>query len=496
MSASATAIRPSFLLVFVCTTQLLILSLSGAEPGKNWAQFRGPNATGVYQGKEEIPARFSSKEKVLWSAELGEGIASPVIWQGRVYATAFLPDTHFVCFCLDATSGEEIWRRQFDTGPLPKIMPPNTHASSTPATDGERVYVYFSTLGLMALDADTGASMWTYKTPLPVYLMGWGAAHSPILVQDMLVFNQDDDLSPFLMALDKVTGEVRWRTPRPEMLAGYAVPVVCTAEGQTDIVIAGSGKLKGYDPDSGIERWTCNSLLRTIMTTPAVHEDTLYVAVQSYGDSGRVLKYALLQWTDVNQDGKLSKAELDPSFEAKFDRGDQDQDGFLNEDEIDRAFQSPDNRVGGGKIIQAIRGGGKGDVTATHMKWNLQNNRAPSNIASPLVVDNRLFLVKRGGLSACLNAENGEALWMQKRIRNLGYYYASPVAGDGKIFVAGHNGYVVVLKQGSELDILAKNDMEEPCIATPAIAGGKLYIRTLNHLYCISAEAAKKEAQP
>jgi len=459
---------------------------AGAE---EWAQFRGANASGVSQQSKNLPVKFSHEEKVLWSAELGEGIGCPIVSGGRVFSTSMVGDETFAVFCFDAASGETLWKKELDTGPLPAIMPPNTQASSTPAADGDRVYVYFSTLGIMAFDAASGERLWTTPVSLPFYLLGWGAAHSPIIHDDMVIFNQDDDLAPFLLALDKYTGEVRWRTERSDMLAGYAVPVVCEADGQVDIVIAGSGKLQGYDPQTGKERWTCNTLLRTIMTTPAVVGEKIYVAVQSYGDTNRVLKYALLQWKDTNQDSKLDKTEVDEAFWEKFDNGDKDKDGFLVEDEIDVAFQSPNNRVGGGNIIQAIKGGGKGDVTKTHIVWNL-DNKSPSNIASPLVAYDQVFVVKKGGISASFDAETGETRWMKKRIRNLGNYYASPIAGDGKIYVTGENGFIVVLSnEGPKPKVLAKNDMGEPCIATPAIADGRIFVRTLNKLYCFSEEA-------
>jgi outer membrane protein assembly factor BamB len=202
-----------------------------------------------------------------------------------------------------------------------------------------------------------------------------------------------------------------------------------------------------------------------------------------------VLKFALLEWKDTNQDGKLEKSELAEAFAEKFDKGDANKDGYLIGDEIDEAFQAKTNRVGGGNIIQRIRGGGSGDVTKTHLEWNL-NNRSPSNITSPLVSNGRLFVVKKGGVAAAFEIDDGKTVYEQKRIRNLGNYYASPVAGDGKIYVTGENGFIVVLKDGPKLEVLAKNDVGEPCIATPAIADDRLYVRTLNKLYCF-AEAAK-----
>ncbi len=144
--------------------------------------------------------------------------------------------------------------------------------------------------------------------------------------------------------------------------------------------------------------------------------------------------------------------------------------------------------AGGGTTIQVVRGGGKGDVTKTHVLWNIENT-APSNIASPLVVDGRLFVVKKGGICACFDAQDGKTVWMRKRIGNLGNYYASPIAGDGKLYVTGENGFVVVLKQGPKMEFLAKNDMGDSCVATPAIADNRLYFRTLHKLYCISEEA-------
>jgi outer membrane protein assembly factor BamB len=479
--------RQCFLLLFLGVT-FCLFSFSRKIAAEEWAQFRGANATGVSTESKNLPVKFSFEENVLWSVELGEGVASPIISKSRLIATAMVDKEKFAVFCFDAVTGKNIWSREFETGKIGDIIPPNVPASSTPVSDGKRVYVHFSTLGLMAFNLSDGKTVWTKEIPEPFYLMGWGSAQSPIIYKDMLIYSQDDDLSPFIMAVDKLTGKLRWKTDRPDMLAGYSTPVLCTANGRTDLVLAGTGKWKGYDPQTGKERWTCNTLLRTIMTTPVVAGDKMYLSVQSYGDTARVLKFALLQWKDTNQDGKLDMTELDPAFAKKFKKGDKDKDGFLVDDEIDAAFQAPGNMVGGGNIIQCIRGGGTGDVTKTHLVWNL-DNKAPSNISSPVIADGRLFLVKKGGISASFDAQTGETIWMRKRIRNFGNYYASPVVGDGKIYVTGENGFIIVVKQGPKLEVLEKNDMQESCIATPAIANGRLYIRTLNKLYCISKEA-------
>lgn len=455
---------------------------------EDWTQFRGPNASGVSASPRSLPTEFSQKHNLAWSARLGDGVGSPIIVGGRVFTTAMVGEQKFAVVCLDAASGTELWRSVFDTGKLPRITPPNSHASSTPACDGKRVYAYFSTLGILALNVADGSEVWRAPIPLPAFLMDWGAGASPIVYQDLVIFNQDDDLAATLFAFDSATGKLRWKTDRSEMLGGYAIPVICEANGQTDIVVSGSGKLKGYNPVDGKERWTCNTLLRTMMTSPVVRDGVIYISVQSYGDEKRTLKFALLEWLDTNQDGKLARAEVPKEFWDRFDRSDKNSDGVLDGAELDTGFQSPDNMAGGGTTIQAVRGGGSGDVTSTHLIWNQNKTKAPSNLSSPLVIGEQLFVVKRGGLSSSFDVATGEKQWELKRINNLGDYYGSPVAGDGKIYVTGENGFIVVLAQGPKLNVLARNDVGEQSLATPAIADGRLFVRTRQKLCCFAEE--------
>lgn len=464
-------------LILAALTPLVLLA-------DDWPQFRGPNASGVSSNPLPLPTTFSPDENWLWDTPLGDGIGSPIVSQGRVFVTTMEGDNALAVVALTLADGKELWRTRLDLQPLPRITPPNSHASSTPATDGERVYLHVTTVGLVALDAKTGERLWTFTTPRPAYLMDWGAASSPIVHQGTVFFNQDDDLAPTLFAVDARTGELRWRTDRPEMLAGYAVPVLCESDGRTDLVVAGSGKLKGYDLATGSERWSCDSLPRTVMTSPVVRDGVIYISIQSYGDETRTLKYALLEWLDTNQDGVLEQQEVPKEFWERFNASDRDQDRVLKGEELDTAFQASTNLVGGGTTIQAVRGGGTGDVTKTHLLWNL-HNKAPSNLTSPVVVGDQLYIVKKGGIASAFATGDGATRWELSRIRNLGDYYSSPVAGDGKIYITGENGFVVVLAQGPKLEILAKNDLGEPCLATPAIADGRILFRCRKKLVCV-----------
>lgn len=456
--------------------------------GEEWAQFRGPNASGVSQHSNRPPLEFSSTHNVKWSLDVGKGVASPIISHGRCITTMMTADDKFSVLAVDAATGDELWQTDFETDKkLPEITSPNQHAASTPAANKDHVFVHFSTLGMLALNAQNGKVAWKKPLPPPFYLMGWGAANSPILYEDLVIFALDDDLAAYIVAYDQATGDVRWRTERPEMLGGYAVPVLCTANGRTDVVMAGTGKMIGYDPRTGKQRWACHSLLRTIMTTPVVDGENIFITSQSYGDTERVLKYALLQWRDTNQDGKLAKTELEEAFHEKFEKGDANKDGFLVDTEIDVAFQSPSNMVGGGNIIQSIRGGGTGNVTKTHLQWNL-DHKTPSNLASSLAYEGRLFMVKKGGLSAAFDLKTGATIWMKKRIKNYGNYYASPIAAGGYIYVPGENGSIVVIKSGSELEIVSKNDVGDSIVATPAIADNRLFVRSVNQLFCFESK--------
>ena len=298
------------------------------------------------------------------------------------------------------------------------------------------------------------------------------------------------------------------------MAVSYSHPVICETPDGPEVVVAGTGKLLGYDPATGKRKWAAELFCRNIKTTPVSHGGVVYVSVESYG-----MSYQWRAVADANGDGKITreeirasrmdkKGEIPDAFWKKFERGDLNGDGVLEGEEIDRAFLDPANQGGllarevqaRGKTetdvkkfdddlqkeasIQAVRGGGSGDVTKTHVLWK-KVNKAPDHLVSPLVVDGRMLLVKGGGISSCFETSNGEPVWYRKRIGNEGTYLASPVSGDGKIYVAAENGHVVVLESGPDLKVLANNDMGEGIVGTPAIADGRLYVRTRTKLYCI-----------
>lgn len=461
---------------------------------EDWPQFRGPNCAGVSQTKAPLPTQFSDTDHVKWSAKLGDGIGCPVVASGRVFTSAMIDDKTIGLYAFDATSGEQLWRRSWPIGDVDEIHATNSHAGTTPAADDERVYFYFSTLGMVGLDAKTGADVWRRELPVPYFVFKWGAGMSPVLHKDLVLFCQDDDLHPAFYAFDKRTGEVRWKDDRNDQAVNYSHPVICETPTGDEIVVAGTGLLIGYEPATGKRLWHARTLLRNIKTTPVSRDGVIYVSLQSKGIASQWLA-SIDRAKTGNGDNKVSREETQAFFGMRpvpeafykktFERGDLNKDGVLEGRELDIAFLPPGNAAGAtfdaevaeDEFVIAVKGGGRGDVTKTHVLWK-HPTKHTDHIVSPLVVSGRMFLVKTGGIATCFETGQGKPLFGPARIENAGEYFASPVYGDGKIFVAGENGKIVVLKDAPELEVLSVNEMGDSILGTPAIADGALFVRT------------------
>lgn len=465
---------------------------------EDWPQFRGPNCSGVSKSDASLPDKFSAEERVQWKAPLGDGIGCPVVVAGRVFTSAMVDEKTIGLYAFDAASGAQLWMRSWPIGDVDEIHLTNSHAYSTPAADAERVYFYFTSLGMVSVDAKTGADVWHQSLPVPYFIFKWGAGMSPVLYKDLVLFVQDDDLHPAMYAFDSKTGEIRWKDDRNDMAVNYSHPVVCETESGTEIVVAGTGLLIGYDPNTGKRLWQAKTLLRNIKTTPVCIDGIVYVSLQSKGIASQWLA-SIDQAETGNSDNRITKDEVQGFFgkrpvpeafyQKTFDRGDTDKDGDLEGEELDIAFLAPNNRAGASfdsatpadEYVLAVKGGGRGDVTDTHVLWKHQTKHT-DHIVSPLVVNNRMLLVKEGGIATCFETAGGTSLFGPARINNAANYFASPVYGDGKIFIASENGHIVVLQDGPELKVLSVNDLGDPVLGSPAIADGALFVRTRKQL--------------
>ena len=460
----------------------------------DWPQFRGPNCNGISATNATLPVKFSDTERVKWSVRLGDGIGSPVVASGRVFTSAMLDEKTVGLIAFDAASGEQLWMRAWPIGDVDEIHATNSHAATTPAADADHVYFYFSTLGMVGLDAKTGADIWHQELPVPYFVFKWGAGMSPILYKDLVIFCQDDDLHPAIYAFDKRTGEIRWKDDRNDMAVNYSHAVICETPTGDEIVVAGTGLLIGYEPESGRRLWQARTLLRNIKTTPVSHNGIVYISLQSKGIASQWLA-SIDRAETGNSDNKVSREETQKFFGKRpvpeafykktFERGDLNKDGVLEGRELDIAFLPPGNAAGAAfdaevaedEFVIAVKGGGRGDVTDSHVLWK-HPTKHTDHIVSPLVVHDRMFLVKAGGIATCFETTQGNPLFGPARIENAGEYFASPVYGDGKIFVAGENGKIVVLTDAPDLEVLSVNEMGDSILGTPAIADGALFVRT------------------
>lgn len=482
----------------------LAVTAAAVQANDDWPQFRGPNSSGISLTAQHLPVQFSETQNVAWRSQVGDGVGGAVVAAGRVFVSGMTAEHTVSLFAFDLSSGAKLWQRDWATGELAEIHETNSHASTTPAADGERVYFYFSTLGLIAVDAQTGEDVWRQELPTPFFVFKWGPGMSPVLYKDLVIFCQDDDLHPAIYTFERATGELRWKDSREDMAVNYSHPVVCTVAGRDEIVVAGTGMLIGYDPESGQRRWFAKALLRNIKTTPLCIEGVIYISVQSAGIANQWL--AAVDGAETGQkDGKLTKSEIqafmgdkpvpDAFFRKTFDRGDLNQDGVLEGRELDLAFLHPDNFAGAtydaseentaAQAILAVRGGGEGDVTASHVLWR-HATRHTDHIVSPLISQDRMFLIKEGGITTVFDTQQGEPLRRPQRVGRGGSYFASPVLGDGKIYLANSDGMVLVLRDSANYEELAVNDIGESIVATPAISDRYLLIRTRSQLFCFA----------
>lgn len=433
---------------------LFVLSLIGAQGAAteaNWPQFRGPGATGIGE-HPNLPDHWSTNENVAWKIAVpGRGWSSPIVWGERIFVTTVVSEAemespkkglyfggdrkevpqaahHWLTLCFDLRSGRELWRQEAHRGVPPnQLHVKNTYASETPVTDGKRVYVSFGNVGVFCYDLE-GHQLWSTNWPPVKTRNGWGAAASPLLHQGRLFLVNDNDENSFVVALDAETGRQLWRQERDEK-SNWATPYLWQNTRRTELILPGSKKVRSYDLEGKL-LWELGGMSSIVIPTPFSHFGLLYVCSGYVGDKIR------------------------PVF--------------------------------------AIRPGGTGDLSLKPGQTNsefiawYQPTAAPYN-PSPLIYGDYFYVLFDFGFLSCHDARTGRPIYEKQRIRPEGNtsFTASPWAADGKLFALSEDGDTFVFQAGPEYKLLHKNSLDEMCMATPAIAGDRLLIRTLTKLYCL-----------
>lgn len=458
------------------------VSVATAASTPAWPQFRGVNGAGI--GLEaRPPAIFGPAQGVLWKVEVPASPSSPCVWGDRIFLSTF-HDGELQTRCYDRKNGGLLWTRG--------VKPPGVElfhqmegspAASTPATDGTHVVSYFGSFGVLCHDLD-GRELWRHPLPMAETVGQYGSGASPIIVGGRVLVNRDQYQYSSLLALDVKTGGKLWEASRPDVAGSFGTPTLWKNKGVDEIVLGGSARVRGYDLATGAERWMVEGITRFVCTTAVVGGDgILYFGGWSSGQADA----PFARWENFlrayNKNGDKAVTFDETPLEKRDSlRGlDKNRDGTLTEEDFD-LLRASDPRAD--NVLLAIKPGGTGDITETHVAWKYR--RALPYVPSPLFYEGRIYFVKDGGVLSSVDAKTGEAHYAQQSIDAAGNYFASPVAADGRIFLASSLGKVTVVKAGgSAPEILHQADFGARIHATPVLVGETLYVRTATHLWAL-----------
>jgi outer membrane protein assembly factor BamB len=394
---------------------------------ENWPQWRGPNLDGT-SGETGLPVRWSATEGIAWKlpVPLRSG-ATPIVWDDHVFLNVAEGGELFL-WSVDRNSGDVRWKKRLGGGD--HNMRKQNMSSPSPVTDGTHVWALTGTGALKAFTMD-GREVWArdIQNDYGKFGLNWGFASSPLLYEDGLYVQvlhgmKTDDPS-YVMRIDKMTGRTVWRVERPtdaiqESPDAYTTPTLLRANGRVAVVVSGGDIVTAHDPRTGKEIWRVDGL------NPTNHE------------WHRIVASPVVAGTTV----------IAPS------------------------------RV---KPLLAIRGGGTGDVSATHTLWSF--DRGP-DVPTPVTDGQYVYIFDDRGVVHCLDVRTGQVVYGPERIRP-GTYSASPIMGDGRIYITSEEGVTTVVKAGPSFEVLAENSIDEYVLSSIAISEGQIFLRGDKHLYVI-----------
>jgi len=420
-----------------------------------WPSFRGPSASGIADGQNPPVAwDTGAGYNVAWSTPIpGLGHSSPVIWGDRIFLTTAVsenPDPVFrygtdgrqdrrsdrarnawYVYAIDRHTGEVLWEREtISANPSVQRHPKNSYATATPATDGDHVVALVATGNLFCFDFD-GEQLWEVDLgPLDAGASyddayQWGAASSPIIWEDLVIVQADQQEGSFLAAFDIESGDEVWRAAR-DVISSFSTPTIHTGATRTELVTNGAGTMHGYDPRTGEELWRMSGSSLNTTPTPVSDNGLIYVT---------------------------SGYRTRPIFAI---------------------------RAGAAGDISLAAG----ESANEHVAWS--SPRDGPYIASPLVYRGYLYVVSANGVLTVFDADTGAPAYKRRIGDRGGAYSASPIAADGRIYLTSEDGDIFVVRAGPEYELLAINRMGEVCLATPAISAGQMFIRTTQRLVAVS----------
>ncbi len=485
---------------FALLLALPAFAVQSDEPS-SWPQFRGPAGHPISEDRS-IPLDFGPERHLQWRAALPAGHSSPCVHGGKVFLTGQLQDRG-VIVAVDQATGHELWRRSFQAEAPPQYSHADAvPAVSTPCADGERVFAYVDSYGLVALDLE-GQLLWEERLPHPGY--GFGVGTSPIVAGGNVILSRDGAPEAAVFAFDAATGEVAWKIDRFGFIESHGTPFLWSNADREELIIGGTSQVCSFDPKTGAPLWNVSGVTVFSCTTPTADADTLFFGAWSTPNAtgrsfweagfGRSLELSdaevadpnlLFDRLDANDSGTVELDEL-PECRAKDAFGflDQNGNGVWERPELITPPGGPASP--GANVLMAIRRGGDGDVTESHVEWTWK--RGLPYVASPLLYRDRIWLMKAGGIVSAIDAASGKRVLDRERLPDRSEYYMSPMGLAGHVLVGSAEGTLYVLDADSEgLEIVHYVDFEDGLFATPAVVDGSLFVRTENTLWCFRGD--------
>jgi outer membrane protein assembly factor BamB len=402
--------------------------LTAVVHAENWPQWRGPNLNG-FSAERNLPDRWTVDQNVVWKLAMPSWSGStPIIWRDSIFLNVAEGGNLFL-WRVDRKTGTVSWKQPLGGGDV-KMRKQNM-SSPSPVTDGRSVYVMTGTGILKGFDF-SGKELWSrdIQKDYGEFGLNWGYASSPLLLDDALyvqvLHGMKTDAPSYVMRIDKKTGKTVWKVDRPtnairESPDSYSTPGLLRYGKNVEIIITGGDCVTGHDPATGKELWRANGL------NP--ENNPFYRIVASPVIFNEIV-YAASKY----------------------------------------------------KPLLALKSGGRGDVTSSHLLWSTPNG---PDVPTPVTDGKYFYIVNDRGIMWCLDARTGEEIYGNQRIKP-GAYSGSPVLADDKIYVTNEEGLTTVVKAGPKFEVIAENPLNDYCLSSPAISEGQIFIRTAGQLYCIA----------
>ncbi len=453
---------------------VVLVSWVRTASSEDWMRFRGPDGTGV-SSESGLPDVVDREKELLWSIDAGKGSSSPIVVDECVYFTSYSDDQRTL-HCCDLGDGTERWAKHVEKKRDEIASAPNGPATCTPASNGRQVVVLYPDAGLYCYDLK-GRLLW--QRDVGPYHSMHGIAASPTIVGDLVVVVTDQLQDSSIAGFDVASGEPRWKTARIDGVTGaYSTPGVYRTTGGDELVLSsGPTGLFAYRPADGKLVWSAIGVCNAPVTVPLISDGRAFVC-EPVGDATPISQLAAL---DKNKDGRYELDEVKSNaaihrFMERMDKEWGDGDGAIVESEWNKAFGTMLNK--GGLVAVSLED--KND--SERVVWNFR--KTVPYVASPILYDDLIYFVQDGGILSTLDADTGELVKRGRLQKGGRKFYASLVAGDGKIFIVDISGTVTTVRAGRDWKVIDARALGESCFATPAISNGRLFIRSAKTLFC------------